>query len=299
MSFSQQNNPIGPIASPRLAYDQLFAGFNPGGGTPQPPSDRLRQGASVLDLVLRRSERLRQVMGTWDRIRLEEHFDQIRALENRISDIVEGGGNPSGGNGTCALPSDPGNDPSVDESTTDADGSSGWSDEDRRAVVMADLIHMAMACDLSRVASFMIGFLSSAINMKTVIGLNYDAHDTTHSPFSQAAGGQSQLLKEKVSQFFADPFAYLLQKLHDTPEGGGNMLDNTVAGQLWEHGNPGAHNTTSYILPIVGSPSRLKLSQYVNGAGRHPSQVLQTAMAAVGVNEDFGGVPGVIDELMV
>ena len=301
MSFSHQNFPIGPIASPRLAYDQLFAGFTPGGGggTPPPPSDRLLQGASVLDLVLRRSERLRQVMGASDRIRLEEHFEQIRTLENRISDIAEGGGTPTGGNGTCAVPADPGSDPTVNESVTDANGSSGWSDEDKRGIVMADLIHMAMACDLTRVASLMIGFVSSAINMKTIIGVNYDAHDTTHSTFQQSVSGQTSQLKEKVSQFFTEPFSYLMQKLHDTPEGDGNMLDHTVAVQLWEHGNPGAHNVTSYILPIVGMPSALAQGQYINGGGRHPSHVLQTAMAAIGVHEDFGGVPGLFDELLV
>ena len=296
MSVSDSNFPVGPISSPRLAYDQLFAGFDPSAGGPS-ASDSLAQGASVLDLVLRRSQRLRQTLGAWDRQRLEEHFDQIRELELRMRQIQEGGGG-SGANAGCEAIADPGADPTIVEGLGDSANPSGWAQEDQRARVFADLIHMAFVCDLSRVSTFMIGFLSSALNMKEVIGLNWDAHDTTHSPFSQAAGAQAQAMKEQVAQFFAEPFAYLMTKLRDTPEGTGNMLDNTVGVQLWEHGNPGAHNTTSYILPIVGCPNVLRQGQRIDGAGRHPSKVLQTAMAAVGVDQDFGDVPGVIDELL-
>jgi len=300
MSVDNNHFPVGPIASPRLAYDQLFAGFSPpDGGSAPPPSDRVLRGASVLDLVLRRSDRLHQVLGAPDRIRLEEHFDQIRALELRMREISEGGGVPTGGNATCESLLDPGTDPSVTQGTTDTNGTSGWSDEDKRAIVLADLIHMAFACDLSRVATYMIGYVSSAINMSTVMGLNFDAHDCTHSTFNSAAGPNALEKRQLVARFFADPFAYLMQKLHDTPEGDGNMLDNTVAVQLWEHGNPGAHNVTSYIFPIVGMPDRIEHGQMIDGAGRHPSQVLQTALTAAGVPADFGAVPQTIGELLV
>ena len=299
MSVSHNNLPIGPVASPRLAYDQLFLGFDPGGGGGGKPSDQVLQGASVLDLVLRRSERLRGVLGAWDRHRLEEHFEQIRSLEERVREISQGGGGPDGGGGSCQALGDPGADPTIETSASLDGNGAGWSNETLRGEIMGDLIHMAFVCDLSRVATFMIGFVSSSISMQEVIGLNWDAHSTTHAPFQQAVGAQSQQMKAACSRWFAQPFGRLMKKLHDTPEGSGNMLDSTVGVLLWEHGNPGAHNTTNYVLPIVGSPSTLKQGQRINAGGRHPAHLMQTAMRAIGVNDDFGEAPGVIDELLV
>src|SRR5205085_1095215 len=80
---------LSPIFSPQLLYATLFSGFTPptGGGvptTPPPLALNLRKQKSVLDLVLGDAHRLTSRLSGQDRARLEQHFDEIRALENRL-----------------------------------------------------------------------------------------------------------------------------------------------------------------------------------------------------------------------
>src|SRR5204862_1218364 len=100
------------------AFQNVFAGFTPpmpGGGSaaPDPAADRMRrEELSVLDMVSASANRLKARLGRPDLLRLERHFDEIRALELRLGTIP---GDPkpmppAAGNG-CALPGKPGADP--------------------------------------------------------------------------------------------------------------------------------------------------------------------------------------------
>ena len=76
------------------------------------------------------------------------------------------------------------------------------------------------------------------------------------------------------------------------------MLDNTVAVMMWEYGE-GSHNPVNYVMPIVGGTGVVQHGIVVDGRQRHPSQYFQTAMYCVGVDRNFGDVPGRIDELLI
>ncbi|HSI05179.1 MAG TPA: DUF1552 domain-containing protein, partial [Myxococcota bacterium] len=70
--------PLDPIASPRLAYEQLFTDFSaPATSDPEEVAARrraLEQQRSVIDLVRGSSDRLQSRLGRSDRLRLERHF---------------------------------------------------------------------------------------------------------------------------------------------------------------------------------------------------------------------------------
>ena len=293
----------GPVSSPRLAYDQLFTGFTPnGGGAGQPPSQRLEQNRSVLDLVNRRSARLYSILGAWDRRRLERHFDEIRALEQRIRSIDEGPGGTTATmvrSGVCEPILDPGGDPAIDLFPAQLGWLTGYSGEHERGRVLADLVTMAFTCDLSRVATYMIGYLSASMSFRDILGVNFDAHSLTHSPAQTALGQRGRQVRRDASRWYVDQFAYLLQRLHDTPEGQGNLLDSTAAVLLWEHGSNGPHNRDNLVVTLAGLPRALRHSQHVRGNGRHPANALQTAMWAVGVREPLGEVAGIVDEMLI
>lgn len=295
----------GPVSSPRLAYDQLFTGFTPtgsGGSSAPQPSQRVDENRSVLDLVNRRSARLHSILGVWDRRRLERHFDEIRDLEGRIRGIDEGPGAPNSPpvrSGLCEPLLDPGGDPAIDL-FPDLNGDlTGYSGEHERGRVLADLTQMAFTCDLTRVATYLIGYLTSSMSFQEILGVNFDAHSLTHSPAQTVLGQRGRQVRRDGSRWFVDQFAYLLKRLHDTPEGNGNLLDHTAAVLLWEHGSDGPHNRDNLIVTLAGVPHALRHSQHVRGNGRHPANALQTAMWAVGVREPLGEVAGVVDEMLV
>ncbi|MEM9460058.1 MAG: DUF1552 domain-containing protein [Myxococcota bacterium] len=290
MSVRADGGRNSPISSPRSAYNTLFQG-----SSPTAPSDDLARGRSVLDVVLGRIHRLESELPSWDRERLQRHFDEIRELEKRLEGIPEG---------TCEVPGDPGEDPPI--STLDLDDcangnsacQSGWSNEDLRGDVMSTMLATALACRQTRVATYMIGWLSSYISMGPLFDVAWNAHDVTHGPFAAAVGAsKANQVRLGMCRWFAGHFAELLTKLRDLPEGDGNVLDRTVAVLLWEHGTR-AHDRRDLTLTIAGAPDRLVHDQHIDGGGQHPSRVLQTAMAAVGVERDFGAAPGIIPGLL-
>ncbi len=52
-------------------------------------------------------------------------------------------------------------------------------------------------------------------------------------------------------------------------------------------------------MPIAGCPSKLRLGQHVVASNGHPSHVFQAALQALGIDEDFGEVPGIVDGLLL
>ncbi|MEM9192400.1 MAG: DUF1552 domain-containing protein [Myxococcota bacterium] len=298
MSYRPDGSHIDPVSSPRVAYDALFAGVSDG---PDLPSAGLDRGQSVLDLVLARANRLSGELSAVDRQRLERHFDEIRGLERQMVQLPEG---------SCSPFADPGQDPDTQLGTqVDQQGprQMGWSDETRRADIFSDLIRTAFACDLSRVVSYMFGFLTSDLSMEVLFDVAWNAHGITHGPFdADVGGGRANRVRLEATRWFTGLYAQLVQKLHDTPEAGGNLLDNTVAVLLWEHGagqaenggSTGAHLRTNITVTVAGRPDVLNLGRHIDGNGRHPANVMQSAMEAMNVGGDLGELPGTVSELL-
>src|SRR5262245_49482465 len=137
-----------PVVSPKAAFDALFATFTP----PDNAAERARQDfllrsrKSVLDVVGGRLQKLaaNPKLGRADQDRLSRHFDEIRDLERQLSAV------PPVATGTCQKPADPGKDPPLGGMQgVDAAGENtyatnlGYSDEETRARIFCDLVHMA------------------------------------------------------------------------------------------------------------------------------------------------------------
>ncbi len=291
MAYEQGGAPRVPQASPRLAWEAMFTNF-----TPSDPADLeareklLARRISVLDLVAARGDRLVATVGTDDRMRLERHFDEIRDLETRLADIPDTSG------AGCEALADPGADPSQsDHTNTEHGGSAGYSDEDLRARVFVDLIHMAFVCDLTRVATLMITMEQSVMSLEPLWGAAYEMHDVTHNDIPNR-----QAVWDGITSWHADIFAALVQKLADTPDAtGGTLLDGTVV-VLTNSGGPSGHGSTNMAMPIAGMPSVLRMGEHIVApGGAHPCNVFQTAMHALGIDHDFGELPGLVDGMLV
>jgi hypothetical protein len=291
---------IPSTVSPRAAFDSLFQSF-----TPVDPAEAarraflLKQRKSVLDLVGHKTEKLLPQLGTSDRQRMQRHLDEVRDLERRISAIAPDGG------GACKLLPDPGTDPAVGGNQTVNGGTgfdvnAGYSNEDERATMLVDLMHMAMVCDLTRVGSLQFTMAQSHMNMYPLIGIPYDLHEIGHS--SHGTMGVSQGIAWHMKHF-----ARLVAKFRDTPEDVGTMLDSMAIVMLHEGGHgfdPSAnkqyssHCTENMACLIAGRAGGLSPGRHVVAAGKHPANVLITAMNAVGVaTNTLGEVSGTIPAL--
>ncbi len=299
--------PVPATVSPRAAYDALFFGFDPPAGIDAAQKARfdflLRARRSVLDLVARRTERLKKRLGAADQIRLARHFDEIRDLERRISSL------PPASMGLCAKLEDPGADPPVGGTNTGAstktiDINLGYSNEDERARIFADLVHMGFTCDRGRAAAIMYTMFQSHLNAYPLTGARADLHEVGHNgdPQNQGTTAVSKLVAWHVKHF-----AYLVGKLRDTPEGTGRLIDNVAMVLLHEGGHGldpasgaqnSAHSSENMACLVAGRAGGLKPGRHVAATGKHPAQVLISAMKAVGVQgETLGDVSGGIPEL--
>lgn len=289
--------PVPATVSPKQAFDSLFGNFAPATNTAELDAARveLSKRRSVLDLVRGSTERLMGRVGAQDKLRLQRHFDEIRALELRIQDL------PPPATGSCVAPADPGADPAVGGNLAgDFATNSGYSNEDQRAKVFADLIHMAFACDLTRSASLMFTMFQSHMNMYVPAGVPNDLHEIGHS-------GMGTVTMAKAQAWHMKHFAYLVSKFRDTPEGNGTMLDNMAIVFLHEGGHGldpssgkqnSSHSSERMACLIAGRAGGLKPGKHVVASGKHPANVLVSAMKAVGVNTNqLGEVTGDLPEL--
>jgi hypothetical protein len=319
ISYRGKDDPIEAQASPQTAFQSIFGNFVPDNSADQARADFERRARrSVLDLITQKRTRVLGMVGAADRVRLQRHFDEIRDLEQRIAQM------PTMAAGQCQKPADPGTDPAVGGDNagagSDAIGTNtGYSGEHERTRVMADLIHMAFVCDLTRAATLQITAFQSHMNVFPISGnldspiplsraIRADLHEVGHNGDTEFRG---QLPVSLLLQWHIGHYAYLLDKLKNTPEGTGTLLDNSVLVFMPEAGHgrhlnsptdtePKTHSVEDMILLVAGRAGGLKPGRHIPTSGAHPGQCLISCMQAVGYMADtFGEVQGNLPELFM
>jgi uncharacterized protein DUF1552 len=312
ISYRGDGDRIEATESPQIAYQSLFGQFTPSGAADAAKADfRRRSRLSVLDLIANKRDKLLAKVGSTDRARLQRHFDEIRDLENRIRAL------PPPMTSTCQKPLDPGADPGIGGdnagSSSDMIGmDTGYSNEDQRARVFADLIHMAFVCDLSRVATLQLTVFQSHMNVypiSSTLGLpiKADLHEVGHNG---DANNRGQIVVSTLLGWHISHYAYLIDKLRSTPEGAGNVLDNSAVVFMPEAGHGtqlndamspyATHSVENMILLVAGRAGGLNPGQHIAKPGAHPAQVLISAMNAAGyMGDTLGEVTGGVSELFM
>ncbi len=113
---------------------------------------------------------------------------------------------------------------------------------------MYDLVYLAFQTDSTRFASLMLESENSSDselwNYATyVLGYKGATHDIAHK--------RPEVISGQWDNWRAQQHAYFLQRLRDTKEGEGNMLDRTVV--LWGSAHPHAsHSTKNYPIHLAG-----------------------------------------------
>jgi hypothetical protein len=317
ISYRGANDPIEAQDSPHTAFQSLFGNFMPMGSADQAQFDwNQRARRSILDVITAKRQRLLAAVGSADRERLGRHFDEIRALELRIA------GMPQSAAEACQRVNDPGADPAVggDNSGAGSDTlatNTGYSGEHERTRVMLDLIHMAFVCDLTRAATMQITAFQSHMNVYAISShfdspvplsrpLRADLHEVGHNGDAEFRG---QLPVSLCLQWHIGHYAYLLDKLKQSREGAGSVLDNSAIVFMPEAGHgrhlntpsdttPKTHSVEEMVLLVGGRAGGLRSGLHVPTAGAHPAQCLLSCMRAVGsAANSFGEVQGALTEL--
>ncbi len=298
---------VDPTFSPKIAFQDLFTGFiPPDPGEAAEVQALLARRKSIIDLVAKDTEALVGKLGAADKIRMERHLDELRALELKLEEVNL----PDGS--ACEMLPDPGDDPPIGGAVENGDtagyaGNGAWSDEELRAEIMVDLIHMAFTCDLSRVSSLMFTYAQCFMNTNPLYGYPSDLHELSH--YSMGGGDDGANAVADGIGWHVKHFARLMSKLRDTTDfDGKTILDNTAMVLLFEGGlgydpeqdNQGSPHSTENMGVLVGG-----LAGGLNAGGgvhirrqdEHPVRVINTVMNAIGGPDTLGEVSGTITGL--
>lgn len=311
LSYDQNVEPLEAQVSPLVAYQALFDNFMPDDEAAQAVHDfRQRARISVLDLIEERRQSVLLGLGQADRERLERHYEELRALEQRIDGATELMG------GQCQRLTTPDADPAIggDNAGSGSDtiaSNTGYSEEGVRTRLLLDLAHMAWVCDLSRVLTMQITVFQSHMNalpisMEMGVPIRADLHEVGHNGDVDNKG---QLAVSTCLKWHIEHYAYFLEKLANTPEGDGTLLDNSAVvfmpegghgTQLNDASTPNqTHSVEQMVLLVAGRAGGLAPGRHIDATGYHPAQALLTAIQAAGYEGDqLGEVQGAIGELL-
>lgn len=231
--------------NPGPAFDRLFKDVTETGSGPTPEQLRVRAyKESVLDGVLDQLNAMRARVGTSDAKLLEAHADHIRALEKQLEALDN--------LAACTKPDVTG----APESQGYGNYGSGGG-QDIVGPMHVDILLAAFRCGLSNVATYQIGDLLTdwlPSPYKTDLG-----HSLGHAGLAVGPNGaESNRLQDWRETIVAnrnwrmDLFGRLVQGLKDTPEGDGNMLDNSILLFCSEFGMGGSHSPIDVPCLLAG-----------------------------------------------
>jgi hypothetical protein len=255
-SWSSPTTQIMPEINPRVAFDRLFRS--------QTSPEAKREAAarkSVVDLVLDDARTLRRKASARDQRKLDEYLESVRSVEVQIDRAL----NPP--ERSWVPPTRP-------ELVPPADGIPARRDEHLK--IMLDLMVLAFWTDTTRVATLMAAHGFSRQNFSFLDGVTSDHHGMSHHMNRPPAIAEYT----KVSHWYIQQFAYLLNKMKQIDESDGSLLDHTIVlyGSEMKDGN--GHIRTNLPILLAGQGSgRLKTGRHVALAPHTPLANLHLTLA--------------------
>lgn len=262
---------------PYAFYERIFGDTfrEPGEEGLVDPTLGLRR--SVLDAVMEDIAALQGRVGAADKVRLEQHLDGVRELEQRLARLEEDPPELE----ACSRADAP------EASYPDIDGRAQYS---ARSRVMSDMLAMALACDQTRVFAHFVSEPVSNI-------LYPDATDGHHNLTHDEGDPQDQV--SAITVLMIEELSYLLQKFASIDEGDGSLLDNSVILATSEVSQGRTHSLDDMPIVLAGSAcGRLKTNyHYKSVSQENTSAVLLTLAQAMDLNlGEIGTDEGWTDE---
>jgi hypothetical protein len=265
-----------PDFDPKSVFSRLFTG----GTTPPTMPDQATKLAnvrkSVLDAVLADGASLQKKLGSADKQRVEQHLQSVRDIEARLVTTP-----PTTQPTMCTSPTAP---------TTSKDSKSEAPPAVNTA--MADLAILALACDRTRVLTFMFSLPAAHVYYRhltdTSTDMNADFHDTICH--GDAGDTSNQPRVDKGVMYAMKCLNEFLTKMQATPHGATNLLDQALVYVTSDSAWGKTHTRTEWPVLLAGKAGgKLKGDGHFNFPGDNLTKVLFTLAKMMGSTAtDYG-----------
>ena len=260
ISWASPTTPLPMTINPRMAFENLF-------GDSKSTADRRRAGGSILDGITSDAARLQTGLGASDRSRLNQYLEDVREIERRIQAIEKH--NASG------------------EKRELAAAPLGVPDSwEEHVKLMFDLQALAFAAEVTRVSTFKMSHdVSNRIFPKS--GVKTPFHSLSHHNENPPHIAEFA----KLNRYHVGLVPYFLEKLKNTPDGDGSLLDHSLVLYGSPMGNSNTHNHRRVPLFLAGhAGGRVKGNLHCTcPAGTPQANALLTVMHKLGVDIDRVG----------
>jgi hypothetical protein len=214
ISWRDRHTPVPKEIVPQLAFDRLFrnnralvvSGLN--SGDPAILSALQRDDTSILDLVMDGVKSLRKNGSLSDRVRIDEYFESVRNVEQRIEATMK----PQKrwiNQGKFPLER-PG--PGIPE------------DHREHVRLMLDIFILSFWSDTTRIGTFMFGDAQSGYDYSFLPGVRGGFHSLSHHGNVPAVADQYG----RIIDWHMEQMAYFIGKVKSLDEGGTSLLDNSM-----------------------------------------------------------------------
>jgi hypothetical protein len=273
-SHNGPNSPNRCVYSCREIWGRLFGDV--AGSDPSTAAMAVRERVSILDAIASDAQRLASGLGAADRPRLEQHLEAIRAVEKRIT---------RRGAVVCKAPDAP-----VDDLVGPSLGVDYESRGPEVNKTMAQLLALALSCDLTRVFTYQLAKPGSRMAMASLGYGRY--HDITHNE-----PGDQPKCTATIKMFMGE-LLVLAETLRAVPEGKTNLLDNCAILAAPDCTTPKIHGHKDFPLLVLGSGGgRLRPGQHIRGNGENACRVPLSLARATGAHiPEFGEAEGRLTE---
>jgi uncharacterized protein DUF1552 len=250
ISWKTPTTPLPMEVNPRVLFERLFGGS----GTPQERLARRRQNASILDSIRADAKDLERGLGPRDQSRLTEYLDDVREIEQRIQKAEKQ------------------NAASVEEPNQPIGIPQSYGEH---LTLMYDMLKIALQTDMTRVFTFMLAREVSQKNFPE-LGLMDPWHHMSHHRM------QPEMIAGLVTieTYQMKMFSRFLDKLKETPDGDGSLLDHSVI--LFGSGMSESDNHDPKNLPLLVAGHGVNLIQGDRHLMHKPTQPIANAWLTLG-----------------
>lgn len=199
ISWRDESTPMAKVIDPAAAFERLFGDATQAAAA----KERLSRRQSILDFVLEDSKSLAQRLGSSDRRKLDQFQTSVREIEQRIN--------------RARAESQPPKLPDVKA----PEGIPARLSE--HIDLMFDMLLLAFQTDTTRIGTLMLAGDGSNRAFPE-IGIKEGHHHLSHHQNNE------EMIEKirRIDRYYVERFGRFLQRLAETPEGDGSLLDNSL-----------------------------------------------------------------------